>query len=271
MPKVLECVMNVSEGHDGPALAAITAAAGDTLLDLHRDEHHNRAVLTLAGEDVEDAARAVAATAVDQLDLRTHTGVHPRIGVLDVVPFVPLAGSTIDDAIAVRDAFASWAGRELALPCFFYGPERSLPDIRRAAFTTLAPDTGPATPHPSAGACAVGARPILVAYNVWLVDGDLATAKAIAASLRSDHVRALGLQVDDHVQVSCNLLQPDRYGPAEAFDHVAAVATIAKAELVGLLPHVVLAAVAQERWAELDLSEERTIEARLPALRRSRH
>jgi glutamate formiminotransferase len=268
---VLECVINVSEGHDGPALSAIVAAAGDTLLDLHRDEHHNRAVLTLAGDHVEDAARAVAATAVDQLDLRTHAGAHPRIGVLDVVPFVPLTGSTMDDAITARGAFAIWAGRELALPCFLYGPERSLPDLRRAAFTTLAPDTGPATPHLTAGACAVGARSVLVAYNLWLATNDLAAAKAIAASLRSPVVRALGLQVGEHVQVSCNLLAPDRCGPAEVFDQVAGRAEVATAELVGLLPHDVLAAVAQDRWAELDLSEDRTIEARLRALRRSRH
>ncbi len=160
--------MNVSEGRDGPALGAVAAAAGPELLDLHRDVHHNRAVLTLAGADVEAAARRVTRTAVDHLDLRTHHGVHPRIGVVDVVPFVPLEGSALVDAVAARDRFARWAGATLGLPCFVYGPERSLPSIRRGAFRELAPDTGPPAPHPTAGACAVGARPVLVAFNLWL-------------------------------------------------------------------------------------------------------
>jgi glutamate formiminotransferase / 5-formyltetrahydrofolate cyclo-ligase len=261
---VLQCVVNVSEGHDGPALDALIAAAGRRLLDLHRDADHNRAVLTLGGDGVEEAARRVARIAVDRLDLRTHTGAHPRIGVLDVVPFVPLGSSTIDDAVAARDAFASWAGEALALPCFLYGPERSLPSVRRGAFSELSPDTGPPQPHPTAGACAVGARMPLVAFNIWLRGADVDEARKLAAALRSEHVRALGLAVGDHVQVSMNLISPVEVGPAGVFDAVAATgASIARAELVGLVPRAVLDATPRERWGELDLDEARTIEARL--------
>lgn len=260
---MLECVINVSEGRDRAKVEAIAAAAGECLLDVHIDADHHRAVLTLAGDEVETAARAVTRIAVATLDLRVHVGAHPRIGVVDVVPFVPLEGSDLTAAVAARDAFAAWAGSELDVPCFVYGPERSLPEVRRGAFTTMAPDAGPAAPHPTAGACAVGARQVLVAYNLWLHTRDLAAAKAIAAVVRSPAVRALGLAVGDAVQVSCNLLAPADVGPAEIFDEVAAVAAVERAELVGLLPRAVLQSIQRARWAALDLAEDRTIEARL--------
>jgi len=260
---LLECVVNVSEGRDVPVLTAIRDAAGAAVLDVHHDPHHNRAVFTLAGTDVEMAARHLTEAAIAHLDLRRHEGVHPRFGVVDVVPYVPLEGSTMDEAIAARDRFATWAGAALALPCFLYGAERTLPEVRRRAFATLPPDTGPRSPHPSAGACAVGARPVLVAYNVWLGGSDLATAREIAATLRSADVRALGLQVGDAVQVSCNLLAPDIVGPAAVYDRVAAVAPVRRAELVGLAPLSVIRAVARDRWEQLDLGEDRTIEERV--------
>jgi glutamate formiminotransferase len=253
---VLECVVNISEGHDGPRLTAIAAAAGNALLDVHRDDHHNRAVLTLAGTGVELAAQEVARAAVALLDLREHVGVHPRIGVVDVVPFVPLEGSTMADAVAARDAFARWAFRELGLICFLYGPERSLPEARREAAKVE-------SLHPGAGHCAVGAREVLVAYNLWLADSDLATAKAIARSLRSPQVRALGFLVGERVQVSCNLIVPGEVGPAEIYDQVAAAAAIERAELVGLLPEAVVRKIPRARWSSLDLADDRTIEARL--------
>jgi glutamate formiminotransferase len=264
----LECVINVSEGHAGDALDAITAAGGAQLLDVHRDEHHNRAVLTVAGREVEAAARRVAETAVERLDLRTHQGVHPRIGVVDVVPFVPLDGSTFEDAIAARDRFAAWAGEVLELPCFLYGAERPLPSVRRGAFRDLMPDTGPPRPHPTAGACAVGVRALLLAYNLWLADGTVEQAGELAVALRGEHVRALGLDLGDHVQVSINLLSPFEVGPADVYDAVATTAPIARAELVGLAPEAVLAAIPRERWLQLDLDESRTIEARLARLAR---
>jgi glutamate formiminotransferase len=263
---VLACVVNVSEGRDADVLAAIDAAAGRSRLDRHTDLHHHRSVVTLAGPDVEDAARSVAGVAVARIDLRRHRGAHPRLGALDVVPFVPLTGSTIADALAARDRFATWAADELALPCFFYGPERTLPDVRRGAFTTMPPDRGPSHAHPTAGACAVGARTVLVAYNVWLdADATAADARRVAAAVRDPRcgVRALGLDVGGRAQVSMNLTDPSRCGPADAYDAVARLATIGGAQLVGLVPEAVLAAIPPERWAELDLARSRTIEARL--------
>jgi len=146
-PPLLECVVNVSEGCDPDVLAAIAGAGAPALLDLHSDQDHNRSVLTLAGPApvLEDAARAVARATLERIDLRLHQGVHPRLGSLDVVPFVPLGptGSPcgpdgdLTPALEARRRFATWAGEELALPCFFYGPERSLPDVRREAFGRL--------------------------------------------------------------------------------------------------------------------------------------
>ncbi len=251
----LECVVNVSEGQDRRAVEAIAAAAGPSLLDVHADAHHNRAVLTLAGPDVEAAARRVAAEAVRRIDLRLHVGVHPRLGAVDVVPFVPLGGASLADAVVARDRFAAWAGRELAVPCFLYGPERTLPDVRRHAFTGLSPDTGPGVPHPTAGAICVGARPVLVAYNVWLAaEADVAAARRVARAVRGPELRALGLDVGGRAQVSMNLVDPYALGPAEAYDAVARQVPVAGAEVVGLVPRGVLEAVPVARWAELGLS-----------------
>ncbi|MGI8809896.1 MAG: glutamate formimidoyltransferase [Acidimicrobiales bacterium] len=257
---VLECVVNVSEGTDRAVIDAVAARAGDALLDVHADAHHNRAVLTLAGPDVEEAARAVAAEAVRRIDLRLHVGVHPRLGAVDVVPFVPLGGASMEDALAARDRFAAWAGRELGVPCFLYGPERTLPDVRRHAFTGLAPDTGGPVAHPTAGAICVGARPVLVAYNVWLAHGvDVATARRVARDIRGPGLRALGLDVGGRAQVSMNLVDPYRLGPASAYDAVAARAPVDRAELVGLVPAAVLEAVPADRWSELDLTPARAL------------
>ncbi|MHB1785872.1 MAG: hypothetical protein ACYCS7_06945, partial [Acidimicrobiales bacterium] len=110
---VLECVINVSEGRRRRAIECIAQAGGVSLLDVHSDEHHHRSVFTLAGPEVEEAARSLAVAALAQIDLSSHTGAHPRLGAVDVVPFVPLAGSLMADAIAARDSFAAWAGVEL--------------------------------------------------------------------------------------------------------------------------------------------------------------
>jgi glutamate formiminotransferase len=260
---VLECVVNISEGRRTEVVDAVAAAGGRSVLDLHVDADHHRSVLTLAGPDTESAAQAVASEAVARIDLRDHRGAHPRLGAVDVVPFVPLDGSSLNDAMVARDAFAVWAGDALGLPCFRYGAERTLPEIRRGAFTSFPPDTGPRAPHPTAGACAVGARPVLVAYNLWLAGGDLDLAQRIAASLRSPAVRALGLDLGGQAQVSCNLIAPLDAGPDAVYDAVAAQAEVARAELVGLAPASVLAAIPRHRWPELDLEPSRTIEARL--------
>ena len=262
---MLECVVNVSEGRRRDVVDAVAAAAGASLLDLHTDPHHNRAVLTLAGnEGLEDAVRAVATETVHRIDVRAHGGVHPRVGALDVVPFVPLAGATMADAMAARDRFATWIGTHLGVPCFLYGPERPLPAVRRRAFVDLVPDTGPSVAHPTAGATCVGARGVLVAYNLWLApEAGLEVARSVAAAVRAPAVRALGLDVGGRAQVSMNLVDPLVVGPAQAYEAVAALAPVAGAELVGLVPAAVLEAVPADRWAELDLDPVRTIEGRL--------
>jgi glutamate formiminotransferase / 5-formyltetrahydrofolate cyclo-ligase len=272
-PDLLECVINVSEGQDKKVISALAAAAGPGLLDVHSDPHHHRSVLTLAGstEAVDQGARAVAAATLSKIDIRGHAGAHPRIGALDVVPFVDLvrkAGGGVADArmeraVAIRDSFARWAAQDLDLPCFLYGPERSLPELRRRAWSTLAPDLGPASPHPSAGAVAMGARPVLVAYNLWLAEADLEHARQLARSIRGPEVRALGLAAGPSVQVSCNLIAPWRVGPGAVFDAVSSQAGVDRAELVGLVPLSVLEAEPRHRWGELGLSPSATIEARL--------
>jgi len=279
----MECVVNVSEGRDDRVLARLCDAAAAVLLDLHRDPDHNRSVLTLAGRPhvVADAARGLARTAVELIDLRRHEGVHPRVGALDVVPFVPYAlgdlpPRDLTTAAELRDKFADWLAAELDVPSFLYGPlpsggTRSLPDLRRLAFAPpqeggLEPDAGPPAPHPTAGATAVGARPVLVAYNVWV--SSLETARAVTPRVRSEHVRALALAVDGRAQVSCNLVDPAFFGPARLYDAVAAVVDevggeIEGAELVGLIPSAILAKVSPGRYTELGLSPETTIESRI--------
>ncbi len=262
---MLECVLNVSEGRDRTVVDDLAAHAGAHLLDVHTDPDHHRSVLTLLGED---AARAVATAAVERLDLRTHDGVHPRLGVVDVVPFVPLGDTTLEEALAARDRFAAWLASTHGVPCFRYGPERSLPEVRRRAFVDLVPDGGPDRPHPSAGATCVGARPVLVAYNLWIDGLDLPGARAVAAAVRRPGLRALGLDVGGARQVSMNLVDPMALGPAHAHALVASElaatgGTIERAELVGLLPRAVLDAIDPADWPRLGLCEAATIEARL--------
>ena len=257
---MIECVVNISEGRHQPTIDAIADAAGADLLDRHTDAFHNRTVLTLVGEQ---APRAVATEAVDRLDLATHVGVHPRIGVVDVVPFVALDDATSADAVDARDAFCAWAGDELAVPCFRYGTERTLPDVRRHRFAELVPDCGPTTPHLTAGAIAVGARDVLVAYNVWLHHASLEQARATAGWLRRPGVRTLGLQVGDQVQISMDLTAPDQVGPDVVVDAIASRHQIDRCELVGLTPRSVLNDVGPDRWGDLDLSDDSTIEKRL--------
>jgi len=279
---IFECVVNVSEGRDDAVLGRLADAAAPALLDLHRDPQHHRSVLTLAGsaDAVTTAARSLAGETVARLDLRNHAGAHPRLGVLDVVPFVPYepggpAPEDLAPAVTLRDEFARWLGTELGVPSFLYGPlpgggTRSLPDVRRRAFAAgaagLTPDFGPAQADLRTGATAVGARRVLVAYNVWVSSAEV--ARRVAPLVRRPEVRALGLAVGDRAQVSCNLLEPSRCGPAALYDAVGALVgeaggEVEGAELVGLIPESVLAAVPRHRWAELGLSAEQTIERRL--------
>ena len=271
----VECVVNISEGRDESVVERIASIGESTLLDVHTDPDHNRSVLTLGGppDDVATASRAVVGESCALIDITAHHGAHPRFGAADVVPFVTLDGH-LDEVVSMRDDFAKWAGQHLQLPCFLYGPERSLPTVRRDAFRSARPDTGPLVPHPTAGASAIGARGALVAYNVWVVgpeDGAasaLTVAREVARRIRGKAVRSLGLPIGDQAQVSCNLIDPESVGPAQVYDVIARTVSehgggVARAELVGLVPARVLDAIPEQRHHELDLSPDRTIEARL--------
>lgn len=257
---MLECVVNISEGRDELVLRELALAVGHDLLDIHSDPDHNRSVFTMVGED---APRRLAEAAVSMMTIANHDGVHPRIGMIDVVPFVPLKNSTMTDAIQARNDFAHWASKELSIPCFFYGPERTLPSIRKDAWARLMPDTGETGPHDTAGAMCVGAREFLVAYNVWLDGVDLQETKRIASQVRTAEIRTLGLQVGRLTQVSMNLVAPEIAGPQEAVASVLQHTAIHHTELVGLVPEYVLRRIPKDEWEALDLSEDRTIEWRL--------
>lgn len=257
---MLECVINISEGRNEQLLEGFRDAVGTQLLDLHSDPDHHRSVFTLVGEE---APRALATSAIESLFIGEHLGAHPRLGVVDVVPFIALEGSTNNDALRARNEFAEWAADTHGVPCFFYGEERTLPAIRGQAWKTLLPDVGPRQPHATAGAMCVGIRAPLVAYNLWLKDVDLATTKKIASEVRTRERRTLGLQINTMTQVSMNLIEPMISGPSDAFDAVAEYTSIHRAELVGLLPAAVLANIPRGRWETLDLSVEKTIEWRL--------
>lgn len=251
----------------------LAATCTPVLLDVHTDEFHNRSVFTLAGDEVQEYARNLTLKAVELLDIRKHAGVHPRMGIVDVVPFIPLPGSdsSMHDACTAQNAFAQWAASELHIPAFLYGASRSLPEVRKGAFHAFPPDFGPPAPHTTAGAIAVGCRSILIAYNLWLDTDDTGTARAIAKSIRQEGLRTLGLDVGGVAQVSCNLTDPQLVGPELAYDLVAAQAPIRRAELVGLLPRGVLHRQDTSRWEQLDLSEQKTIEARLSGKRTQVH
>jgi glutamate formiminotransferase / 5-formyltetrahydrofolate cyclo-ligase len=270
---VFECVINLSEGRNAPLLSELTATAGPSLRDLHSDPFHNRSVFTLIN-DAHQLTRDVHALlggAFTSLDLTRHEGVHPRFGVVDVVPFVALRPEDPREAVALRDDTAHWIAHSFSVPVFLYGPVegalRTLPEVRKGAFVTLAPDLGPETPSATLGASAVGARDVLVAWNLWLQGVSLIEARAIARTVRRNEVRALAFQVGNRVQVSCNLVAPLVVGPSVLFDQVTTLlspdGSIERAELVGLIPKALLVMEDRTRWPELDLSEQRTIESRL--------
>jgi glutamate formiminotransferase len=278
---VLECVVNISEGRRPDVVDGLARACGPELLDVHTDPDHHRSVFTIASADPEAtraAARRLASAAAAVLTLVDHDGVHPRLGVIDVVPFVALAPTPTSVAVDAARSFAAWIGTELAIPAFLYDladPERRpLPAVRRDAFVARTPDAGPAAPHPQLGAVAVGARPVLVAVNVELADDDLELARTVARELRERDgglpgVRALGLALPllGHAQVSMNLVDLDATGLAPALgtarDRIeAGGGRVRRVELVGLVPAAVLAAAGPELLAWSGLDPSRTIEAR---------
>lgn len=244
---------------------AVRGAHGVRLLDVSADPDHNRAVFTIVGgpQAVYDAAYRSAAEAVAQIDLRAHRGVHPRIGAVDVVPFVPLWDASLDECVTLARRLGDALAARLDLPVYLYGAaaadpaRRSLAAIRRGGFEGLAqaissphrrPDFGPARVHSTAGAVAVGARGVLIAMNVDLDSTDLAAARAIARAVRESSgglpaVQAMGFALASRgcVQVSMNLLDYRRTPPLAAFDRVAAEAArmgiaVAAGQLIGCAP-----------------------------------
>jgi glutamate formiminotransferase len=238
MADLVQCVPNFSEGRDRATIEAIVAAASTVpeirVADWSGDPDHHRLVITLVGPAAaaRDAAFAASAEAVRRIDLTQHSGEHPRLGAVDVVPFVPLGSTSMGLCIRTAREFGARVAADLKLPVYFYEeaatrPERrTLPTVRGAGFDALrripltgdrAPDLGPSQIHPTAGAVAVGARSRLIAFNVNLRSDDLDVARAIARAIRERDgglrgIRALGLRLASrgHVQVSINITEPDR-------------------------------------------------------------
>jgi glutamate formiminotransferase / 5-formyltetrahydrofolate cyclo-ligase len=269
---MIECVPNVSEGRRTDVIArmaeSIRTAEGVRLLNHSSDPAHHRSVFTFVGsaDAVQQAVLGLFERAIADIDLRGHEGVHPRLGAVDVVPFIPLAGSTMADCITLaRDTGASIADR-FGVPVYMYeeasnDPARKrLEDIRRGAFEGLkekmslpewTPDFGPRHPHPSVGATVVGARQILIAYNVNLASDRLDIAKAIARTIRQSggglpFVKAMGVRLtQDVVQVSMNLTNYQRTPMWVAYDAVVSEAkrhgvAVRGSELIGLVPQAAL-------------------------------
>jgi glutamate formiminotransferase len=285
---VLEAVPNVSEGRD----AVIVAALGDAfasralVLDVHSDPDHNRSVFTLAGKDqqlVDSLLRGIA-VAVELVDLRSHLGVHPRVGAADVVPLVPLSADDMPRAVTVARVLAQRIGDELALPVFRYG---EIGDGRRPAFFRrggldelqrrveageLEPDAGPSRIDPRSGVVLVGAREPLVAYNVVLATDDVAIAREVARAVRGSSggmpgVQAIGLVLPEaaQVQVSLNVIDVGRAPLHEVLARVRSEANergveVATGELVGLVPARVLEAATAADAVVPDVDATRVLE-----------
>lgn len=290
---LLECVPNVSEGRDRGVVDRIAAAVrgvpGARLVDIHADPDHHRSVYTFLGPPaaVERAALALAAAALDAVDMRQHRGVHPRIGALDVLPFIPLHGLAMEEAVRIAHRVGERLGSGHDLPVYFYGaaalsPERRmLPAIRLGQYEGLRdrvgdpasrPDAGPARFSPRSGATAVGARGVLVAFNVWLRSDDLDAARAIARAVRESSgglpaVQAMGVRLASRgiVQVSMNLLEHRLTPIPAAFDAVVSEAArrgivVERSELVGLAPRAALAGRMPESIGLADLGAEKYLD-----------
>jgi glutamate formiminotransferase len=294
-------VPNISEGRDPDTVAAIVEAVsipGVRVLNVHSDADHNRSVLTVAGDPlaVQDAMVILAGEAMERIDLRRHAGAHPRIGALDIVPIVALTPDDMPLARELADGLARRIGQELALPVFRYGeiasdPTRTRPhDFRRLgldgldeaiASGELHPDDGPHRIHASAGVVMVGARIPLIAWNVWLPDGTLTDARAIAARVRESGggppgLRALGMYLEEAeaAQVSMNLEDFWRTPPAVALAAVEREAgrlgvEVGESELVGLIPADALRGVSASALRLRGFRPGQVLENHLPRIRRS--
>jgi glutamate formiminotransferase len=295
---IIECIPNISEGQRPDVVAAIAAAVGRTpgirVLDVSSDAAHHRSVLTLAG----DAAglKAAILTLFEQtlavVDLTVHKGEHPRLGAVDVVPFVPIEGVTMSDCVALARETGRAVAERFAVPVYLYEEaaadpaRRNLEDIRRGEFEGLtakmasagwAPDFGPATPHPRAGATVIGARMPLIAYNINLATDRLDVAKKIAAAVRHStgglrFVKAMGVMLGDRglAQVSMNLTNFERTPIPRVFEMVKREAerygvAVLESEIVGLIPQAALLAAAEYYLQIEGFTSSQVLENRLRA------
>ncbi len=295
MSPLVECVPNVSEGRRAEVVEALAEAVRSTpgvrLLDVSADWAHHRSVFTFVGppQAVVDAALALAEVAVQSIDLRQHRGLHPRIGALDVVPFVPLRGVTLEDCVALSRTFAQRLWERYRVPVYFYAhsalrPERRwLPAVRRGGFEALlhevttperAPDLGEPRLHPTAGATATGARELLVAWNLELDTDDVRVARAAARRIRESSGGFRGVQAagwalpGGHVQVSVNVLDY-RVAPLDLLYEAVWEeakrfgAQVVSTEFVGLVPAEAVAKVAAAALRARNLDASRVLEVRL--------
>jgi glutamate formiminotransferase / 5-formyltetrahydrofolate cyclo-ligase len=275
---LIECIPNVSEGRRpdvvGRLADAITSVAGVKLLDFSSDPSHNRSVFTLVGDaaGVEAAVLQLVERAVAVIDLRSHKGEHPRLGAVDVVPFVPIEGVTMAECVALARRVGAEVAERFGVPVYLYEEassnpaRRNLEDIRRGEFEGLAakmaaegwaPDFGGTTPHPSAGAAVIGARMALIAYNINLATDRLDVAKKIAAAIRHSSggfrfVKAAGFTLADRgiVQVSMNLTNYEKTPIFRVFETVKREAArhgvaVLESEIVGLIPSAALLGAAE--------------------------
>ena len=297
MASLIECVPNFSEGRRPEVLEEITRAIGQidnvTLLDYSSDETHNRSVVTFAGsaESVVRAATAAVGRALELIDMERHEGAHPRIGAVDVVPFVPVGTTRLEECVDLARRFGESIAKLYELPVYLYAEaalredRRSLASVRRGQYEGLkeeigrhpdrAPDYGPARMHPRAGAVAVGARKPLIAFNVNLATDDVALAKRIARTIRESSgglpgVQAMGLLLTgpNLAQVSMNLLDYQTTGIARVVGEIRRLAAeagveIDHCELVGLAPAAALLQVAGEALRLRDFSPDQALELRL--------
>jgi glutamate formiminotransferase / 5-formyltetrahydrofolate cyclo-ligase len=298
--QLVECVPNFSEGRRPEVVDEIVRAVGQidgvTLLDHSRDETHNRSVVTFAGsaEPVVRAATAAVGRALELIDMEQHTGAHPRIGAIDVIPFVPLGTTRIEECVDLARRFGEQIASRFELPVFLYGeaalrPERRrLANVRRGQYEGLrdaiatdpsrAPDYGPPRLHPRGGAVAVGARKPLIAFNINLRTDELATAIRIANTIRESSggmpaVQAMGVLLDNPgappmAQVSTNLVDWERTGIAAVVNEVRRLARdagtdIDHCELIGLAPTGALLDVAADTLGLRDFTADQALELRL--------
>lgn len=290
---LFEAVPNFSEGRDPVKISRIVEAVrvipGVRVLDLHSDADHNRSVITMAGERAPllEAAETLARVCANEIDLSTQTGVHPRMGSLDVMPFVPLEDATLEDAVRLaRETGQRISGLGFAVYLYESAANaphrRNLADVRRGGYDGLVsrmsepewkPDYGPETLDPHLGAVAVGARPFLVAFNAYLDTDDVDVARAIAGKVRGRDgglpgLKALGLSVRGQAQVSMNLTDLQKTSLPAALEAVRAEAakfgaSVEYTELVGLMPLDALVQTARYYLGLQDLERARVLEAGL--------